>query len=147
MKKLVIATLSGALLAGSLNVYANDVEDAIEYRQGVFQAIKWYFGPMAGMAKGDIEYDAAEFTRRAEMLNQLSYMAEEGFIEGSAEGDTDALPAIWEDMDQFSAGFDKLQENTAALAEASKSGDMGTIMPAFAEVGKTCKGCHDNFRD
>lgn len=147
MKKLVIATLSGALLAGSLNVYANEVEDAIEYRQGVFQAMKWYFGPMAAMAKGEIEYDAAEFTRRAEMLSQLSHMPEEGFIAGSDSGDTDALPEIWENKDKFSAGFDKLQETTAVLAEASKSGDMNTIMPAFGEVGKTCKGCHDNFRD
>ena len=147
MKKLVIATLSGALLAGSLNAYADDVEDAIEYRQGVFQAMKWYFGPMAAMAKGEIEYDQAEFTRRAEKLNQLTYMPEEGFIEGSDSGDTDALPAIWENMDKFSGGFAKLQETTATLADVSKSGDMDTIMPALGAVGKTCKGCHDNFRD
>jgi cytochrome c556 len=146
MKKLAFATLAGSLLLGTLNAQAADVDNAIEHRQGVFSAMKWYFGPMGAMIKGDMPYDQAEFTRRAEQLAKLAPMAEEGFVEGSAEG-TEALPAIWEDMDTFSGGFDKLESTTAALVEASMSGDMAQIKPAFGDVAKTCKGCHDNFRE
>lgn len=145
MKKLALVTLASTLLLGAVNVQADDIEDAIEYRQGIFTAYKWYFGPMGAMVKGDMPYDQAEFTRRAEQLAHLAPMPEEGFVEGSAEG-SDALPEIWEEMDQFSAGFDKLETTTAALVEASLSGDMDQIKPAFGAVAKSCKGCHDNFR-
>jgi len=146
MKKLAIASLAGTLLLGAVNVQADDIEDAIEYRQGIFTAMKWYFGPMGAMVKGDMPYDQAEFTRRAEQFAKLTPMAEEGFVEGSAEG-SEALPEIWEDMDTFSAGFDKLETAANALVAASKTGDMGQIKPAFGEVAKSCKGCHDNFRE
>ena len=33
------------------------------------------------------------------------------------------------------------------LVAASKSNTMDTLKPAFGAVGKTCKGCHDDFRN
>ncbi len=147
MKKLVIATLAGALMVGSLSAQADAVEDAIEFRQGIFQGYKWYFAPLGAMVKGKADYDAAEFTRRAKMLSVLTPMALEGFIEGSDKGDTDAKAEIWQQFDKFSGGFDMMQSKVDALVAASESGDMEQIKPAFAEVAKTCKGCHDNFRD
>lgn len=146
MKKIIIIGIAASVLMGSHLASATDVEDAIEYRQGVFKTIKWNFGPMAGMVKGKIDFDAAEFSRRADLVAVLSKMPGEGFIEGSDMGDTDAKPEIWENKDKFDAGMDALAKNAAALADAAKSGDMSVIKPAFGELGKTCKGCHDNFR-
>ena len=37
-------------------------------------------------------------------------------------------------------------DSTAALATASKSGDMDTIKPAFAKVADSCKTCHKKYR-
>lgn len=146
MKKVIIIGIAASVLMGSHLASATDVEDAIEYRQGVFKTIKWNFGPMAAMVKGKIDFDAAEFSRRADLVAVLSKMPGEGFIEGSDMGDTDAKPEIWENKDKFDAGMDALAKNAAALADAAKSGDMSVIKPAFGELGKTCKGCHDNFR-
>jgi len=38
-------------------------------------------------------------------------------------------------------------EKADALAEVAKSGDLDQIKPAFGALAKTCKGCHDNFRE
>ena len=146
MKKIFVIGMAAALLMGSHVASATDVEDAIEYRQGVFKTIKWNFGPMAGMVKGKIDFDAAEFSRRADLVAVLAKMPGEGFIEGSDIGDTDAKPEIWQNKDKFDEGMNALAKNAAALADAAKSGDMNVIKPAFGELGKTCKGCHDNFR-
>jgi cytochrome c556 len=78
---------------------------------------------------------------------QLSKLPLEGFIAGSYEGDTDALPAIEQNWDKFEGGMNMFAEKADALAAAAKTGDMDQIRPAFGEVGKTCKGCHDNFKD
>lgn len=146
MKKAFVIGMAAAVLMGSTLASASDVEEAIEYRQGVFKTIKWNFAPMAGMVKGKIDFDAAEFSRRADMVAVLAKMPREGFIDGSDIGDTDAKPEIWENKEKFNAGMDALAKNAAALADAAKSGDMNVIKPAFGELGKTCKGCHDNFR-
>ncbi|SIT07089.1 c-type cytochrome [Neptunomonas antarctica] len=148
MKKLLIVGMATAVLMGStLAAAATDAEKAIEYRQGVFNTIKWNFGPMAGMVKGKIDFDAAEFARRADAVAALATMPGEGFIEGSGVGDTGAKPAIWENKEKFDEGMDALAKNAAALAVAAKSGDMDIIKPAFGQLGKTCKGCHDDFRE
>lgn len=147
MKKIFVVGMVSAVLMGSTLALATDVEEAIEYRQGVFNTMKWHFGPMAGMVKGKIDFDAAEFSRRAELVAVLAKMPNEGFIAGSDLGETDAKSEIWESKDKFDAGMDALAKNAAALADAAKSGDMNIIKPAFGELGKTCKGCHDDFRE
>ncbi|BBB31020.1 c-type cytochrome [Neptunomonas japonica] len=147
MKKIYAIGLAAAVLMGSNLAVADKVEDAIEYRQGVFKTIKWNFGPMVGMVKGKIDFDAADFSRRADLVAVLAKMPGEGFIEGSDMGDTDAKSEIWENKAEFDKGMDALAENAAALAVAAQSGDMSVIKPAFGQLGKTCKGCHDDFRE
>ncbi|GAA0694270.1 cytochrome c [Marinobacterium maritimum] len=147
MNKFAAMGLAGLLTAASTTAMAVKPEDAINYRQGTFSAMAWHFGTMGAMVKGKADYDAEDFSRRAEIVAQLSKLPMEGFVPGSYEGDTDALPAIEEDWDKFEGGMNMLVERTAALAEAAQSGDMAQIKPAFGEVGKTCKGCHDNFKD
>ncbi|MBA4503531.1 c-type cytochrome [Marinobacterium marinum] len=148
MKKIAAIGLAGFLAAATTTtVMAADPEDAIHYRKGAFSAMAWHFGTMGAMVKGKMDYDAEDFSRRADIVAQLSKLPMEGFIAGSYEGDTDALPAIEKEWDKFEGGMNMLVENTAALAEAAKSGDMAQIKPAFGEVGKSCKGCHDNFKN
>ncbi len=38
------------------------------------------------------------------------------------------------------------QDNAAALAVAAKSSDKNSIKQAFANTGKSCKGCHDVYK-
>ncbi|MGB2130072.1 MAG: c-type cytochrome [Marinobacterium sp.] len=147
MKKFAAIGLAGMLAVTGTAAVAADVEDAIDYRQGVFSAMAWHFGTMGAMVKGKMDYNADDFARRADIVAQLSKLPHEGFIPGSYTGETDALPAIEENWDKFEGGLNTLVEKTDALAVVAKSGDMDQIRPAFGEVGKTCKGCHDNFKD
>jgi cytochrome c556 len=147
MKKIFAIGLAATVLMGSNMAAADKVEDAIEYRQGVFKTIKWNFGPMAGMVKGKIAFDTADFSRRADLVAVLAKMPGEGFISGSDMGDTDAKSEIWENKAEFDKGMEAFKKNAEALAVAAQSGDMSVIKPAFGQLGKTCKGCHDDFRE
>ena len=55
-------------------------------------------------------------------------------------------PEIWAEMDKFNAGAKKMQDEMAKLNAAAKSGSLDAIKAAAGEVGKTCKGCHDDYR-
>lgn len=59
---------------------------------------------------------------------------------------TTAKEDIWANWDKFEGGLQKFETETAKLAQVAASGDMGAVGAQLQEVGKTCKGCHDNFR-
>ena len=147
-RKTWIIGATGALaLAVSMAALAAKPEDAIKYRRGVMAAQGWNVGAMGAMVKGEKPYDKAEFAQRATNLAALSKMALEGFtVEGSDKGDTKAKPEAFAEMDKFKGGVEKLNTETAKLAQVAAGGDLGAIKAQFGEVAKVCKGCHDNFR-
>lgn len=148
MKKMTLIGLAAALTVTTLTAVAQVKPfEAIEYRQGVFKAVKWNFGPMAEMVRGKQEFNAEEFTRRAENVAALSKLPLEAFVAGTYASKTAALPIIEKDYKTFSDMMANFEKASAALAVAAKSGDLAQIRPAFGEVGKTCKSCHDKFRD
>lgn len=140
-----LVTLLG--LTFSAATFAAKPEDAIKYRQAVMAAQGWNMNAMGAMVKGDKPYDKAAFAKRAENLAALNKMVYEGFtIEGSDKGDTKAKPEIWTMMEKFKGGTEKVSAESAKLVQAAQGDDFNAIKAQFGEVGKTCKGCHDNFR-
>lgn len=59
---------------------------------------------------------------------------------------TDALPAIWEQPEEFAAALRDFEARAALFAEASRSGDASALQTNFQLVGATCVSCHDKFR-
>lgn len=151
MKKwLGISVVSVCVAVSSLSAQAANPkpEDAVHYRQGVMNAIGWHFKPLGAMVKGEKPFDKDEFLRRAIYLEALAKMPMEGFAPGTDfTADTKAKPEIWKEPAKFKSGMEKLEVQTAKLVEAAKTGKLDVIKPQFAETAKTCKACHDNFKE
>ncbi len=60
-------------------------------------------------------------------------------------GKSEALPAVWEDWDGFTAKADELGSAADALASGLDSGDPDW-KGAFQGVSDACKACHQDFR-
>ena len=74
-KTLLTLSMAAALSVSTPFVYANDkAEDAINYRQGIFTAIKWHFGNMGDQVRGKSDYDKEAFEARADNLKSLAAM-------------------------------------------------------------------------
>lgn len=121
-------------------------EDAIKYRKGAFTVMAAHFGRVAGMAQGKIPFDAKVAAQNAEVATFMSTLPFAGFGPGTDKGETRAKPEIWAEMDKFNAGAKKMQDEMAKLNVAAKSGNLDAIKAAAGEVGKSCKGCHDDYR-
>lgn len=147
MKSPRVAILSALVLGLSPLVQAADPDDAIEYRQGIFEAFKWNFGPMGAMAKGKMPYDPAVVSKNAGRLSMLSDMPWEGFIDGSDAGDTDARAEIWSQPDEFKKRIETFQTEVRKLNEVAAKNDEKAFRTQFGAVAKACKGCHDDFRE
>jgi cytochrome c556 len=147
MKKMLLTLLATSLLTTA--AYAqnfDDAKEAIEYRQSAFGLISYQFGDMGAMLKGKKAFDQAVFITRANNVAALAKIPHEGFIEGSAQGKTDALAKIWQEKSEFDAKMKTFEDNTALLAAAAQTGDKNKMKQAFMDTGKSCKGCHDAYK-
>ncbi|GAB2711640.1 c-type cytochrome [Halomonas garicola] len=151
MKTGLSAAVCAALLTASVTASAAEPEDAIHYRQSALGVMGWHFGPIADMAKGDIEYDGDEFARRAQNVANLASMPWEGFVDGSYQDDghgvdTDALAKIADNPDDFEQKQQDLIDESQKLATVAEDKDFQTSRAQLSKVGKTCKNCHDDYR-
>lgn len=65
---------------------------------------------------------------------------------GPDVGKTEAKAEIWQQKAEFDQGMTKFNEAARAFQTATGGGDFGAIKGAHANLGKTCKSCHDRFR-
>ncbi|KDE40555.1 MAG: c-type cytochrome [Nitrincola lacisaponensis] len=144
MKKVALTCLTASLLFGSGMALA-DAAASVEYRQSVFKVVKWHMDSLGAMARGDVEFNADAAVHHARQVNAMSYMAQEGFGEGTLGGD--AKPEIWSNWDQFAGGMERFQEVSGALVVAAEEGSLQALRPAVGQMGQTCRTCHDNFRN
>jgi cytochrome c556 len=108
----------------------------IKARQGEMQLRAYNVGPLFGMAKGKMDYDAELASTLANNLKtQLSLKIGGAWKKGTDieayPGKTTALGKIW---------------TTNELAAEAGNG-LDALKPKISAVGKTCKGCHDEFRE
>jgi cytochrome c556 len=68
------------------------------------------------------------------------------FPEGSIVGDSEALPAIWENWDGFVAIVETGKTAAAAGLAAAEAGDAAGYAAALQAIGGTCGQCHQPFR-
>lgn len=68
------------------------------------------------------------------------------FPEGSIVGDSEALPAIWENWDAFVAIVETGKTAAADGLAAAESGDAAGYAAALQALGATCGACHQQFR-
>lgn len=121
------------------------LEDAKDYRQSVMSAMGGHISAISMNVRGLVE-DHGFLAKHAESLATTASELEYLFPADSNVDDSEALPAIWEEPEEFAEAVTAAQEATAAFSEVAASGDKEAIDAAFREVAGACKGCHDRFR-
>jgi len=120
-------------------------EDDIKYRKNVMKALGGHMGSVASIVGGKAG-PAAHLPGHVAAIVDISMMTKDLFPEGSDFGETTALPKIWEDPGAFTRELRMFEAAAATLGQAAGSGDMAAIGAALGELGKSCKSCHENFR-
>jgi cytochrome c556 len=140
-----VAAILGAGIAQGAFAQAKP-EVLVKQRQAVMTLQGKYFGPMAGMAQGKIPFNAAVVQRNAGFLDNLSRMAWDGFDASTRNEKTKALPAVFDNAAGFKAAAGRLENEAAKLVAVSRSGDEAALKAQIGAVGKTCGGCHNDYR-
>ncbi len=152
MKKIVLGSLSAVVLAASMNTFAMDAEEAIEFRQAGYKFMAWNMAKIKAMAiDGDMEWNPQQVQSAA---NSIAATANSGmgalFIPGTEKDvgntKTRVKPEMFTDMDGVTQVGMAFHKAATELAAAAATEDKATVAKAFAATGESCKGCHDKFR-
>lgn len=65
---------------------------------------------------------------------------------GPDVGKTGAKPEIWANQQDFTAKVADFQKASQAFGAAAGGNDLTAINKSFADLGGTCKACHDKYR-
>lgn len=150
MKKI----LAGAALILAVSTGFALAEDApftkeIKARQGLMNIYALNIGILAGMAKGETPYDAAQAKAAADAMvaaNGLSLpMLWPVGSDNSANPATAALPAIWAEGSDIGAKATGMVTGVMAM-QAAAGVDLASLQGAMEGLGGACGACHKAFR-
>jgi cytochrome c556 len=156
MKSLVKRLVVVAALVAPLAAMAQaKPEEAIRARQSIMRVMALNFGPLGKMGSGDVALNKDVFQANAARVEAIWAMnPAQYFVPGTEKPVpgakiatfTDAKPEVWSQPEKFKAAAERASVQVAHLAQAARSGDEKAMRSAAGELGKSCKGCHDEFR-
>ncbi len=122
-----------------------DSHGIIKYRQNVMKSTAGHMGAIVDILKNRLPLEAHIVDHARSML-QISRMILSMFPEGSGKGRTRSKQAIWENWSEFKSAASDFEQESAKLSKVAESGDMEALAKQVRATGKTCSGCHRNFR-
>ena len=117
----------------------------IKYRQNVMKSVSGHMGAIVDILKNRLPLKN-HIVDHARSMQQISRMTLSMFPEGSNKGRTKSKQVIWEKWSEFESAAGDFERESMKLVEVAQSGDMQALSKQVRATGKTCSGCHKNFR-
>ena len=149
-------TLAGAvaLAAAATTAFAQQApkpENLIKWRQSAFQVVAWNSGRIK--ASLDSGYNKDQVLRSANVIaaianSGLSTLFAAGTETGKGWHDTTVKAEAFSNQARFGElGGDFAKESNELVRVVSSGGDAAAVKDQFGKLQKTCKSCHDDFRN
>jgi cytochrome c556 len=93
--------------------------------------------------------DLARVRSGAATIAELAPQVSSWFPAGTGPdiGRTEARADIWQKPEDFAAKTQAFQQAALGFNTAAQGSDLAAIRSAQADLGKSCKGCHDLYRE
>lgn len=144
--KFAVIAVAALLAAGTVATMAQDAftppatpEEAVTLRQDLMKEDGGILRSAGNLTGADA---IAAMTTLRDNYSHIPAL----FPEGSIVGDSEALPAIWENFDAFTAIADAGVAAAEGGIAAAETGDAAGYAAALQAIGGTCGQCHQQFR-
>lgn len=143
MNRTVTMSLALATLLATGAAFAKDVANpVVKERMEVMQVIRVNTGTLGDMASGKITFDAAKATEAKTALAAAAAEIVAKFEANEDDPASESTPAIWQNYSDFTAKAEVL----VTAAEAMDTASIDGIKAGMADVGGTCRACHQPYR-
>ena len=137
-------TLAVATLVFAAGAVSAEDKAVVEYRENLMKVIGGHMGSIVAIVKGEVPH-GGDLAYHAAGLAAAAPKALPAFEQEAMTDDSHALAKIWSDWATFEKASRQLESTSADLLAAVEGGNQAAIGAALGEVGKSCKGCHDDF--
>lgn len=142
-------TLLALFALSACNGPADDThpDQPVTKRRAVFKQFTRTLEPMGMVARDRKKYNPQELRASALELQRLSTQPWVYFTSDSNYPPTRADPKVWSKPLEFKQAQEDYQTSVRQLVESARVGDLEAIRAAVNDVQKSCKVCHDQFRN
>jgi cytochrome c556 len=149
LKTIAVATLALGLSTATLAQSIGKPEDQIRWRQSGMQILGWNMGRIKANIEGAFNKDQV-----IQSANAIQALANSGsgilFQPGTDTGkgwrDTNVKPEYFTNAAKLKEVGMAYNKEANEMAKVASSGDATAVKAQFGNLGKSCKGCHDEFR-
>lgn len=150
-KSLLAAALGLTAIAVSATAMAQvSTSDMIKYRQSGYAFMGWNMGNIKAQLEAE-QYDQARVVAAANVIasvanSGMGALFAPGTEKGTGWAETRLKPEFFTEQEKVREVATNFVQQANKLQEVAVNGDKAAVAAQFAEVGKSCKACHDNFR-
>lgn len=134
------ALLAATAALAHQGVQDPEVQDRMEGMKAIGDATK----VMGEMVRGNTPFDAAAVRAAAAEIEREALRIPALFESAAEDPLSEALPAIWENWDDFAA---KAEGTAAAARQAAGVSDVEALRAALSGLADSCKACHEPYRE
>ncbi len=135
------------LVACSEKVEDKHPQQLVTKRQAIFKKMTKTLEPMGLVARERESYNKGEFQTWAQELQELSGQPWALFTVDGNYPPTRSKPEVWLKAADFKQAQDSYLDKVGQLVKVSGSADLAAIRDAVDAVEKSCKNCHQQFRN
>lgn len=143
VKSLLGTTLVMLLLSGP--AWAQEGQGHIKYRQNLMSSVGGSTGAAADILKYRLSF-LSNIETHAKNIAADAKLISSAFREKVDEGATDSKANIWSEWGDFEEAIRNLETAAANLARAGADADLTQIATSMKALGRSCSGCHKQFR-
>jgi cytochrome c556 len=150
IQKTIFAGVALALMASSATAQiVGKTEDQIRWRQSAYTTMAWSMNRIKANVEGT--FNKEQVVEAANVIqaianSKMGALYQPGSDKGKGWEDTRLKPEFFTDKETLGKVAGAFNKAANEMAKAAASGDQLAVTDAFDALGKSCKGCHDNFK-
>lgn len=155
MKKIILfqlilqSALMGLMMSMTLPIFADTTnEEPSDKRENLMKEMGNHMKALKKILGGATDAgNVKEHAAAMEYLTRDLYAhLNELFPKGSDAEESSALPAIWQNWEDFKNIAQSATVKSVNLLTATSNGNSEQITEAYKELGAVCKNCHKDYR-
>lgn len=137
-----ILSVAAALAVGATVVYAGT--DVVDQRQRAMKALASAAKAPGAVLKGEAKFELDTIHSSIAVFQDQVAKLKDLWPDDSKDGETNALPAVWDKKSEFLDLFDKFEADVKTASEKIKDED--SFKAEWPKVMSNCGGCHKQYR-